>query len=86
MGQRIDTKDCFVKIDSSWVQAVIKQVNLSKKKKKQTYANEKGACVQKLRKRRVTEISLKDNFTRGTLNRGYSDPKITYQDLGADPS
>lgn len=42
--------------------------------------------MQKLRKRRVTEISLKDNFTRGTLNRGYSDPKITYQDLGADPS
>lgn len=74
-----------MKIDSNWVQAVIKQVNLSKKKKKR-YSNEKEACVQKLRKRRVTEISLKDNFTRGTLNRGYSDPKITYQDLGADPS
>ena len=74
-----------MKIDSNWVQAVIKQVNLSKKKKK-IYSNEKEACVQKLRKRRVTEISLKDNFTRGTLNRGYSDPKITYQDLGADPS
>lgn len=42
--------------------------------------------MQKLRKRRVTEISLKDDFTRGTLNRGYSGPKTTYQDLGADAS
>lgn len=81
MGQRRDTKDCFVKIDFNWVQAIIKQVNLSKK-----YANQKGASVQKLSKQRVTEISLKDDFTRGTLNRGYSDPKTTYQDLGAEPS
>lgn len=45
MGQRRDTKDCFVKIDFNWVQAIIKQVNLSKK-----YANQKGASVQKLSK------------------------------------
>ena len=42
MGQRIDTNDCFVKIDSSWVQAVIKQVNLSKKKKKKDMPMRKG--------------------------------------------
>lgn len=60
MGQRRDTKDCFVvKIDFNWVQAIpsrlIYQKNMPIRKGPQ----------QKLSKQRVTEISLKDDFTRG---------------------
>lgn len=42
MGQRRDMKDCFVKIDFSWVQAIIKQVNLSKK----ICQSERGLCAE----------------------------------------
>lgn len=37
-------EDCFVKIDSSWVHVVIKQVNLSKIKK--TCQSERGMCAE----------------------------------------